>query len=51
MTVPHIPDDLQDGVPVVVQTKYGPLRGGRTRNGAAVFLGNSLMSFPVIVIA
>jgi carboxylesterase type B len=38
MTVPHIPDDLQDGVPVVVQTKYGPLRGGRTRNGAAVFL-------------
>ncbi|KAF8549438.1 alpha/beta-hydrolase [Imleria badia] len=38
MSVPHIPDDLQQGIAVVVQTKYGPLKGGRTRNGAAVFL-------------
>lgn len=39
MSIPHIPQDLQSGVRVVVQTKYGPLRGGRTSNGAAVFLG------------
>ncbi|KIJ62159.1 hypothetical protein HYDPIDRAFT_136701 [Hydnomerulius pinastri MD-312] len=38
MPVPHIPQDLQEGVSVVVQTKYGPLKGGRTNNGAAVFL-------------
>ncbi|KAF8137391.1 Alpha/Beta hydrolase protein [Boletus edulis] len=37
-SIPHIPDDLQQGVSVIVQTKYGPLRGGRTRNDAAVFL-------------
>ena len=48
MPVPHIPDELQGGVTVVVQTKYGPLKGGRTRNGAAVFLGNTLMS-PALV--
>ncbi|KAF9233740.1 Alpha/Beta hydrolase protein [Melanogaster broomeanus] len=38
MPIPHIPHDLQNGVSVVVDTKYGPLRGGRTTNGAAVFL-------------
>ncbi|KAI9567483.1 Alpha/Beta hydrolase protein [Boletus coccyginus] len=38
ISVPHIPDELQHGVAVVVQTKYGSLKGGRTRNGAAVFL-------------
>lgn len=38
--IPHIPDELQKGVTgVVVQTKYGPVKGGRTTNGAAVFLG------------
>lgn len=39
MPTPHIPQDLQDGVRVVVETKYGLIRGGRTTNGAAVFLG------------
>ncbi|KAH0836860.1 Alpha/Beta hydrolase protein [Lanmaoa asiatica] len=38
MSSPHIPQDLQHGVPVVVETKYGPIKGGRTSNGAAVFL-------------
>ncbi|KAI6149684.1 Alpha/Beta hydrolase protein [Pisolithus tinctorius] len=38
MAIPHIPQDLKEGTRVVVQTKYGPLRGGRTTNGAAVFL-------------
>ena len=37
--IPHIPDELQEGVSVVVETKYGSLKGGRTTNGAAVFLG------------
>jgi hypothetical protein len=37
--IPHIPDELQKGVSVVVQTKYGPVKGGRTTNGASVFLG------------
>jgi hypothetical protein len=37
--VPHIPDELQKGVSVVVETKYGPVKGGRTTNGASVFLG------------
>lgn len=46
--VPHIPDELQHGVAVVVQTKYGSLKGGRTRNGAAVFLGNNLMSLALM---
>ncbi|KAG2137704.1 Alpha/Beta hydrolase protein [Suillus cothurnatus] len=36
--IPHIPDELQKGVSVVVQTKYGPVKGGRTTNGASVFL-------------
>lgn len=39
MSIPHIPQDLQHGVHVVAETKYGPIRGGRTSNGAAVFLG------------
>ncbi|KAG9313242.1 Alpha/Beta hydrolase protein [Chiua virens] len=38
MSLPHIPQDLQQGVRVAVETKYGPVRGGRTNNGAAVFL-------------
>jgi hypothetical protein len=37
--IPHIPDELQKGVSVVVETKYGPVKGGRTTNGASVFLG------------
>lgn len=37
--IPHIPDELQKGVSVVVETKYGPIKGGRTMNGASVFLG------------
>lgn len=36
--IPHIPDELQKGVSVVVETKYGPIKGGRTMNGASVFL-------------
>ncbi|KAG2363174.1 Alpha/Beta hydrolase protein [Suillus spraguei] len=36
--IPHIPDELQKGVSVVVETKYGPVKGGRTTNGASVFL-------------
>ncbi|OJA07554.1 hypothetical protein AZE42_07411 [Rhizopogon vesiculosus] len=38
MSIPPIPDELQKGVRVVVETKYGSLKGGRTTNGAAVFL-------------
>ncbi|KAI6112903.1 Alpha/Beta hydrolase protein [Pisolithus sp. B1] len=38
MPDPHIPQDLKDSARVIVETKYGPLRGGRTTNGAAVFL-------------
>ncbi|KAN0088307.1 Alpha/Beta hydrolase fold [Tylopilus felleus] len=38
MSIPHIPQELQQGVRVVVETKYGPITGGRTSNGAAVFL-------------
>ncbi|KAG8221138.1 Alpha/Beta hydrolase protein [Butyriboletus roseoflavus] len=38
MSLPHIPQDLQRGVSVVAETKYGPIKGGRTSNGAAVFL-------------
>lgn len=38
MLNPHIPQDLKEGTRVIVETKYGPLRGGRTTNGAAVFL-------------
>ncbi|KAH7890931.1 Alpha/Beta hydrolase protein [Phlebopus sp. FC_14] len=38
MPIPHIPDELQKGVTVVAETKYGPVKGGRTTNGAAVFL-------------
>ncbi|KAI6044174.1 Alpha/Beta hydrolase protein [Pisolithus marmoratus] len=38
MSNPHIPQDLKEGVRIIVETKYGPLRGGRTTNGAAVFL-------------
>ncbi|KAF8448767.1 Alpha/Beta hydrolase protein [Boletus edulis BED1] len=38
MSLPHIPQELQPGVRVVVETKYGPITGGRTSNGAAVFL-------------
>jgi hypothetical protein len=37
--IPHIPDDLQKGIRMVVETKYGFVKGGRTTNGAAVFLG------------
>lgn len=44
MPIPHTPQDLQAGISVTVQTKYGPLRGGRATNGAAVLLGNTLMS-------
>lgn len=36
---PHISQELQEGVRVIVETKYGVLRGGRTTNGAAIFLG------------
>lgn len=39
---PHIPQELQDGVQVIVETKHGVLRGGRTTNGAAIFLGRRL---------
>lgn len=39
MSIPHIPQELQHGVRIVVETKYGPITGGRTTNGAAVFLG------------
>ncbi|KAF8836936.1 alpha/beta-hydrolase [Paxillus ammoniavirescens] len=38
MPIPHIPQELQEGVSVLVETKYGPLKGGQTTNGAAVFL-------------
>ncbi|KIK23600.1 hypothetical protein PISMIDRAFT_34672, partial [Pisolithus microcarpus 441] len=38
MLNPHIPQDLKEGTRVIVETKYGPLKGGRTTNGAAVFL-------------
>jgi len=41
--IPHIPDELQKGVSVVIQTKYGPVKGGRTTNGAAVFLGKIII--------
>lgn len=37
--IPHIPDDLQEGIRIVVETKYGSVKGGKTTNGAAVFLG------------
>lgn len=37
--IPHIPDDLQKGIRIVVETKYGSVKGGKTTNGAAVFLG------------
>ncbi|KAF8450308.1 hypothetical protein L210DRAFT_956778 [Boletus edulis BED1] len=46
MSVPHIPQDLQHGARVVVETKYGPIKGGRTSNGAPVFLGASVKSKP-----
>ena len=48
MPIPHIPQDLQKGISVSVQTKYGLLKGSRTTNGAAVFLGNTLMSRPCL---
>ncbi|KAI6164473.1 Alpha/Beta hydrolase protein [Pisolithus thermaeus] len=38
MPDPHIPQDLKEGARIIVETTYGPLRGGRTTNGAAVFL-------------
>ncbi|KAH0835951.1 Alpha/Beta hydrolase protein [Lanmaoa asiatica] len=47
MPIPHIPQDLLEGVSVVVQTNYGSLRGGRTTNGAAVFLEVPYASPPV----
>ncbi|KAG6335996.1 hypothetical protein ID866_3091 [Astraeus odoratus] len=36
--VSHIPEDLQEGARVVVDTQYGPVKGGRSTNGAAIFL-------------
>lgn len=48
MPIPHIPQDLQPGISIVVQTKYGPLRGGRTTNDAAIFLGNALMPLALV---
>ena len=42
MSYAHVSEELADGVPVVVDTQFGPVRGGRARNGAQVFLGESI---------
>jgi hypothetical protein len=40
----HLHDELaQTHDRVVVKTRFGPVTGGRSRNGAAVFLGKSLV--------
>jgi hypothetical protein len=39
----HLHDELaQTHDRVVVETRFGPVTGGRSRNGASVFLGKSL---------
>jgi hypothetical protein len=39
----HLHDELaQTHEKVVVKTRFGPVTGGRARNGAAVFLGKGL---------
>lgn len=39
----HLQDELaQTQASVVVQTRFGPIKGGRALNGAAVFLGTQL---------
>ncbi|KAH7926008.1 alpha/beta-hydrolase [Leucogyrophana mollusca] len=38
MSIPHICEELQSGSRVTVETRYGPVKGGRAANGAAVFL-------------
>ncbi|KAI6023320.1 Alpha/Beta hydrolase protein [Pisolithus marmoratus] len=35
---PHIPQGLEEDARLIVETEYGPIRGGRTINGAAIFL-------------
>jgi len=41
----HLHDELaQTHERVVVKTRFGPVTGGRSRNGAAVFLGKGLIT-------
>jgi hypothetical protein len=40
----HLHDELvQTQDRVVVQTRFGPITGGRSRNGAAIFLGKEIV--------
>lgn len=42
MSTIHLHDELaQTEARVVVETRFGPVTGGRAKNGAAVFLGKS----------
>jgi hypothetical protein len=36
----HLQEELiKTDTPVIVETRHGPVRGGRAANGAAAFLG------------
>jgi hypothetical protein len=42
----HLSEELaKTATPVQVVTPFGPLKGGRVQNGAAVFLGTYHISF------
>jgi hypothetical protein len=48
MSSVHLHDELaQTYDRVVVETRFGPVTGGRSRNGAAVFLGKGTICYPL----
>jgi hypothetical protein len=50
MTSAHLHDELaQTNDRVVVETRFGPVTGGRSKNGAAVFLGRGTICYPASV--